>query len=330
MTAVQRPRGLWGWVMLLGLLAGCPDREMPAVPGHHATTAAHAPRLDVAKLGLDRGVTLKALGMPHHRVAELLGAHQVHCRSDLTTQVPSYPEHRVQQELTLRMDKQGHFSVNKTTDPQYGQEVIWTGEWLYPRLRHSLFLRRKPRTGGEPQQIADRLYGLLPAYVELLGRFIEVKRVGTARHAGREGIKISLALAAKPLPPPRYRGRAKRWREGVSARSIEGQAILCARTGAPLKVELKASWRFHPPKGGETRSGIPASLDTGTVGQSKLSFSQSITAVGDAIVIKAPEDDKVKKNVRRVRLEIERQMLAGERPVTGRVDGDDEDEDDGE
>jgi len=319
------PLGRWVGVGIVALLlpGGCRDRADPS----SAPPVLRQTPVSTNRLGVDRATTLAALRMPHHHVAKELGAHVVTCRSTLSTSVPSHPTRKVEEEVTLRADGAGHFAALKHTDPQHGEEVIWTGGWLYSRLRYSVFTRRRPRSTREPTVIADRMYGLLPAYVEILSRFIAVKRVGQGRHGGREGIKVQLSLAQTPGPPPIQRAPARRWRRYVTARAIKGSAILDAKTGAPLSVKLKASWSFHPPKAGESASGIPQAVDRAVVGKTDLIFEQSITEVGKKIAIDPPDPKEVKRSLRRVRLELERQMLTGERPVSGRVDVDDEDDD---
>ena len=320
------PLGSWVGVgiVALSLLGGCRDREPPSVS---APPVARETPVSTDRLGVDRATTLAALRMPHHRATEQLGAHVVTCRSTLTTSVPSHPTRKVEEELTLRADGAGHFAAVKHTDPQHGEEVTWTDGWLYSRLRYSVFTRRRPRSAREPAIIADRMYGLLPAYVEILSRFIAVKRVGPVRHGGREGIKVRLSLAQTPAPPPIQRAPARRWRRHVTARAIEGSAILDAKTGAPLSVKLKAGWSFHPPKAGLPASGIPRAVDRAVVGRTDLVFEQNIAEVGKKVTVDPPDTKEVKRSLRRVRLELERQMLTGERPVSGRVDEDDEDDD---
>lgn len=291
-----------------GLLAafGCStkeDKRPSSVPSASKSK-------ETAQLGADRAATLRALGMPHRRLTQQLGAHALRCRSVLTTRVPSYPERKVEQELALRINRKGEFAAVKQTDPQHGQEAIWTGGWLYLRTRHNFFVRRKPRR-DEASAIADRMYGYLPAYLGLLGRFIAFEKTGTT--AGR--IKLRLRLASSPEPLPAGLPPAKRWRRTITAKTLEGRAELCAKTGVPLKVQLKASWTFHPPARGGSATGVPKALDDRTVGKTTLVFSQEVAEVGQVAAIQPPDPAQTKTNLRRLRPEIERQILTGERPL---------------
>lgn len=306
------PRRASGWVGLLVILASCNGEER----GRPASGASRrgAASIDVRRLGQDLETTLSALRLSHLGIVRALGAHRVSVRSSLKTEVPSLPPRTVEQDVDLRVDAQGSFAATKNTHPQHGQEVIWTGGWLYPRLRYSPFLRRQARP-GEPEAIANRMYGLLPAYVDLLGRFLRVEAAGTAREAGREAVKVRLSLAPSPRTSPGSEAAAKRWRHSVAVKSLEGQALLCARTGAPLRVELRASWTFHPPAGAMPASGIPSALDGRSVGTMTLSFRQEIRDVGQIAAIQPPDRKETRANLRRVRLEYERQILTGERPL---------------
>jgi hypothetical protein len=301
---------------MMVLLGGCRGKTEQDTPSPSRSTS----KLDTARLG-ERVVTLRALAMPHHVIAKHLGAHRVSCRSTLKTHVPSFSERSVTQQLSMAVDAEGRFAATKNTDPQHGEEVVWTGSWLYPRLRHSKFVKRRPRDVREPRRVADRMYGLLPGYVELLGRFMTVKAAGDGKVGGRKVVKVTLGLAADPRPMTAEQAPSRRWRHSVVARKLKGTAALCAKTGVPLAVDLQAEWDFHPPAPGKVpASGVPARLDKKNVGRMALELRQRLSDVGGKVSVTPPDPSQVDQEVRRVRLELERQMLTGERPVAGRVD----------
>jgi hypothetical protein len=266
-------------------------------------------------------VTLRALAAPHAQLAGKLGANKVTASSVLITRLPRGTERKVAQSLTLRMDDKGNFAAVKNTDPQYGNELIWTGGWLYARLRHSKFVKRRARA-GEPRMLAERMYGYLPGYLGLLGRFIDVEAAGEARHLGRAAVKVRLKLDRSPAPLRGARGRSRRWRRTVIAKAIKGEALFDARTGAVLAARLAASWTFNPPKGTRLpRSGIPTAIDGSTVGTMSLTYRQGVEALGGKVPAIGPPPDEEVAEIRRHRLEIERQMLTGERPIPERWSG---------
>lgn len=297
---------------LVALLSACSDRGSGAEPPQPRP----APAASLDREALARGEVrslLGALAMPHHYLAARLGAHRLRCRATLATKVGSQTQ-EVRQEVELRVDAKGRYAALKHTHPQFGQEVIWTGEHLYPRLRHGKFLRRKARA-GEPAAIADRIAGLLPAYVGLLRRFLRIELKGTSSVGGRSVLKLSLGLDPSPRPPPRSAAPARAWRQTISVSSLSGVALLDRESGAPLSVDLRARWSFNPPKGGATASGIPAAIDRDASGTMELSFEQRVSELGAVKAIAPPPEAETIDNPRRVRLELERQMLSGELPL---------------
>jgi hypothetical protein len=269
--------------------------------------------IELKGLGKDRAATLLAMGAPHHRFAAKLGPHKIRCSSTLSTKASNSPERKVEQQVSLSASAKGCFSAVKHTHPQYGQEVIWTGDWLYLRLRHSKYIRRRPRQ-GEPGSIMDRMVGYLPAYVELLGPFITVEEAGRKSHEGRDAVRVKLKLNSRPSPPGSSRSPARRWRETIAAKAIKGDLLLDAQTGAPLQARLAASWTFNlPASGSMPASGITERVDRSQVGTMKLTFEQRVSEIGKDVTIERPPDEKIESTLRQ-RLEIERQILTGERP----------------
>jgi hypothetical protein len=298
-------------VVAVGANAACRGRDAAErAPG----AARSAARIDPPAIAAgDARATLRALRAPQRVVAKLLGAHRLQASSRLRSQVPSAPEREVKLELDLRIDAHGRFAAVKNTHPQHGQEVVWDGKHLYPRLRWSKFVRR-PAEPGEPAEIVDRMAGLLPAYVELLRRFTKLVPDGRVSYLGRDALRVALALEPSPPPPPAL-PPARAWRRTMAVSSLEGKAVIDARSGAPLAVELRASWRFSPPAAVPQRSGIPEKLDPSASGTMELRFEQRVSQIGAVAAIATPPAAEVIDNPRRIRLEIERQMLSGELPI---------------
>jgi hypothetical protein len=217
----------------------------------------------------------------------------------------------VEQQLDLRMDDKGNFAAEKNTHPRYGSEVVWVDGWLYSRQRSSWFIKRRPRR-GEPEALADRLYGLLPAYIELLDRFLKLERDDKGQASG----KINLRLSALPNPAPAAKELAGDWRKTIAIKALEGRVTLDGRSGVPLQAELEARWIFHPPVADTMpASGIPKEIDAKTVGSTTLRFHQRIEDIGKQPALSAPVAQMVRTGIRRQRIEIERQMLIGEHPL---------------
>jgi hypothetical protein len=272
-------------------------------------------KLELSQLGKSRRITLLALTAKQHEINARLGAHQVTCETLLSTVLEGNLTSRVEQKVVLRVDRRGQYRAEKTTHPQYGQEVIWTGGWLYPRLRYSSFIRRRPRP-GEPEEIVDRLVGMLPAYLRLLGRFLTLKPDGREQYEGRPTVRIVLSLNDQPAAPPSRFPRAQQWRASMSVKTLTGRVLLDAKTGAPLQVSLNARWSFHPPSSTALpATGIPTQIEAKRAGTTELIFRQKATALGQIPLILAPAPEEV-TDPRRLRLELERQVLTGELPLS--------------
>jgi hypothetical protein len=259
--------------------------------------------------------------MPHQQLAKGLGAHEVVCHSILKTRFPNEPDKNIEQQVTLRMDPQRNFTVKKTTHPQFGFEAIWAGGWLYPRPRFSKFIKRRP-LAGEPSAIADRMVGLLASYILLLKRFIQLENMGKVKFGDRTVVRVRLKLNPHPQPAPEADdGFAKGWRKTISVKNISGSALLDVQTGAPLNVDLDASWTFLPPVSGPLPvSGIPQKIDEKSVGTTLLRFRQRIGNIGSVAAISPPPQGEIAP-YRRQRIEVERQMLLGERPLSSAESG---------
>ena len=295
------------------LIGGCSDKEpSPALqssatkPGRSVTTSA---------LGQDRAATLAALALPQAYLSDKLGAHELKITSLLVTRLHKKETSKVDQSLSLRVDNKGAYAAVKNTDPQYGNEVIWTPPMLHAKLRYSKFTRRRA-SDREAEAVAERLYGYLPAYVGLLGRFIAVEAAGKATHLGREAIRVKL----KPRKSPTAlragaSASGKGWRRTIAVKTLKGQVLFDVKTGVPLKAKLQATWTFNPPKGAPPRSGIPKVVDPTTVGSMSLTFNQQLVALGAKVAQVDPPPDEAIVKVERRRLEIERQMLLGERTM---------------
>ncbi len=280
-------------------------------------------RLDLAAVAAGREpALLTALKMPRGEIHRRLGVHRAALRSTIVLE-SSARKTTLKQELTLAVAKGGAYQIVKHTSPQYGVELRWIGGKLYPRQRFSKFYARVPRDRQEPAQLAERLGGLLPAYVRLLERFVKPTLVKRETFAGRSALRVRLEARVKPRPlAPTRRSRsgrarvaskARAWRRSVAVESLAGSVLLDAKTGAPLSAKLDARWTFVEPAGTRLpKSGIPETLGD-TRGKAALSFEEKATLGGAVTVTPPPAKDLI--DVRRRRLEVERQIVEGERPL---------------
>ena len=246
-----------------------------------------------------------------------LSGHRLTIKAATSTTVPGYPTREVVQEMTWRADDNQSFHLRKDTHEQYGQEVILHDGWLYTRLRHSKFVRRRPRE-GEADQILDRMASYLPDYAALLGPFLKMEPAGKGKLGSREGAKMRLSLRETPLPAgPAARGPARRWRSSVAVTALSGEILFDLLTGVPLSVDLKARLTFKAPRPGKVApaNGIPSVLSDKLKGTMTLALTQRVDQVGEVGALKPPPAEDTVTDVRRRRLDHERQLFSGERTL---------------
>ncbi|MCK5795823.1 MAG: hypothetical protein KAI47_01470, partial [Deltaproteobacteria bacterium] len=185
---------------------------------------------------------------------------------------------------------------------------------LYPRLRYSRFYARDPKDPGEPDRLAERVAGLFPVYMRLLGRFAKISLDPQKTiHEGREALTVLLTLRASPSAAPSTElAPAKRWRRSTQVSELKGRVLLDAKSGVPLVTQVKARWRYREPAGAPPASGIPAHLGEGWV-TTTLDFAERLRPGPVAAIV--PPLGKELVDIRRRRLEVERQMVQGERPL---------------
>ena len=291
------------------LLCGCQGRPSPT------EKASKKPAIKAA--ASVRLTPRQALAMGGHVLVRALSGHRLSIKATTSSVVSGYPTRKVIQEMTWLVDGKGNFRVRKDTHKQYGQEVILHDGWLYARLRYSKFVRRRPRQ-GEAHEILDRMASHLPDYAELLERFLKMEPAGEGKLGQMEGTRVSLSLRETPLPAGEAAsGPARRWRASVAVTALSGTILFDEVTGVPLSVDLKANLTFKAPRPGKAppASGIPSVLSDKLKGTMSLALTQRAERVGKAEPVKPPPAEETITDVRRRRLDLERQLLSGERPL---------------
>jgi len=310
----------------LWLVTACGARSasVPATSGagEPARVAGGSP----APLGASPGAAperlLEALQQPWSAFARPLGPHRVRLHARSLRSGPGLPMARVEQHVDLVWGAGGRLWVRKDTHDQYGLELRWIDDWLYLRQRWNRFIRRRALDRQEPLRLADCAYGLLPDELALLGRFLKLGPARAVTVLGRAAWQVSLLRAerAGELAPGEQQAleaqSARRWRRSLQVEELSGTAAIDRLTGAPLLARVRARCSFTLPAGPSDATGIPRLASPGGArGQLELELEQRVIDLGEAIGIAAPPADEVVAEVRGRRLEIERQMVLGERPV---------------
>jgi|GEM_PF-5862214 hypothetical protein len=291
--------------LLFGLAMGCSSSDHGAEktrpPQRTKNKGSDAKSAQRANSGQSTD-NLELLLRPHSQWSRTLGAHRYRAKATVTQSSAGKEKKTVVVEADVLVDEKGNYSGAKNTSSQFGQEVIWVDGWLYVRRRHSRFLRRRPK-GAEAKKKLNQLAGALPAYLKLLRPHIELNS------------SSSFIRRASPLKATGTSTLAHRWRRSIRLQAVEGGVKFDASSRIPLNTKLKASWDHLLPQAGDHDNGLPPIVTDGRRGQMVIDFEQSITLLKDPPQISAPVAEDVLYNARRQRLEVERQMLLGERKI---------------
>ena len=204
---------------------------------------------------------LSALDLDAEEVARRLGSYEwsaavewsVTRQGDDAVRVRAVERHRVRQSAT------GDFEVAAELDPgggpgsETGKEVVFAGGMTYARARYAPFRERPTDRGRDARRFRDESFRLPADVARLLGDALAVAPAGDVTVLGRPGKRFKLSLArgaAAPPPPARPAGapapdddtkRRLLFLEGKHPASADGELVLDAATGAPLRVRLQAA-----------------------------------------------------------------------------------------
>ena len=133
--------------------------------------------------------------------------------------------------------------------------------------RYGKFVRRKIE-GDELERLRATAETAAASDLKLVLRFVQAREAGTATVAGHAGVKVTLSARQTPDAAPVETEPGRAWRQTVNVRYIDGDAVLDAKTGAPLSVRLEAQYTF-------VRDGKPV--------QATLGYKQTTSAQSEAV-----------------------------------------------
>lgn len=203
-----------------------------------------------------------ALSMSADDVARRLGSFEwtaavewtVAREGDDARRVRSAERHRVRQSAA------GDFEATAEVDPglgpgsETGKDIVFTGGHTYARAKYAPFRERPTDRGRDARRFRDESFDLAASAVRLYGGTLTFTPAGEATVLGRAArrFRIGLASGAAPAAPaPRPAGapapdddtrRRARFREGRVPASADGELLLDAATGAPLRVRLTGAF----------------------------------------------------------------------------------------
>lgn len=203
-----------------------------------------------------------ALALGAGEIADRLGSFEWTAAVDWTVsrdgeaaaQVRAAERHRLRQVAT------GEFEVEAEVDPglgagsETGKHVVWTGGMTYARARGAPFRERPTDRGRDARRFRDESFGVARAVAALHGAALTFEPAGEATTLGRRALRYRLALApgAEPAAAPARTfpggkpdddtARRLAFLDGRLPRRAEGELVVDAETGAPLRVRLASTF----------------------------------------------------------------------------------------
>jgi hypothetical protein len=251
-----RPAALACAALLLAACSGAPDDDgRRRLFATRAAGGAEAGPFDFSRPG-------DALLLDADEVARRLGSFEwaagvewsVATQGAEATQVRAVERHRVRQSAT------GEFDVSAGVDPglgpgsETGRDVVHARGMTFARAKHAPWRERPTDRGRDARRFREESFGIPRDVARLFGDALAVAPAGEATVLGRRGRRFVLSLAPGGAPTaaaPRPEGapapdedtrRRARFAEGRVPTSAEGELVLDAETGAPLRVRLSGAF----------------------------------------------------------------------------------------
>lgn len=171
----------------------------------------------------------------------------------------------------LRQSATGEFHVEADVDPglgpgsDTGKEIVYAGGMTYARARYAPFRERPTDRGRDARRFRDESFRVAHALAALYGDALALEPAGESTVAGRSARRFRLSLApgapqaaAKPrvlptgAPDPDSAARFA-FLDARVPESAEGELLLDAATGAPLRVRLAGSFTVKDAPGVRAR-----------------------------------------------------------------------------
>jgi hypothetical protein len=199
--------------------------------------------IDTARL-VEPAQLVRALVMPGRTVDKKLGARRIDASGTMKVEPPGRPAESLDEVWRLSSDGGGALHLLHDNSRSQGFEAIVTGGDIYVRPRWGKMVKRKPE-GDEVERLRASIEGVAGEYLGLLQRFIKVKDNGHAQVAGRNGVRLKLVASAQPGALTPEQDPAKKWRDTVQPKYIDGEVVVDAGSGAPLVADVQASYTFQ-------------------------------------------------------------------------------------
>jgi hypothetical protein len=173
---------------------------------------------------------------------------------DDALRVRAVERHRVRQSVT------GDFEVVTDVDPglgpgsETGKQVVRAGGMTYGRAKHAPFRERPTDRGRDARLFRAESFSLPLSVARLYGDALAFAPAGETTVLGRPARRYRITLAKDASPPPTAAHpegppapdadtlRRRAFLEGRIPRSADGELVLDAASGAPLRVRIAGTF----------------------------------------------------------------------------------------
>jgi hypothetical protein len=226
--------------------------------------------IDVAKLTQPEEL-VRALQLSGRALDGKLGAHRMDATESLKLELGDRQTAELEETFAVQADGRGGVHLVHDNSRGNGFEAVALGNDVYVKPRYGKFVKRKVEA-DEVERLRATAETAAASDLRLVLRFVQAREAGTATIAGHPGIKVSLSARSSPDAAAAEPDPARKWRQTVNVRYIDGDAVLDAKTGAPLTVRLEAQYTF-------VRDGKPV--------QATLGYKQTTAPQSEAIAAPA-------------------------------------------
>jgi len=217
-----------------------------------AMTGCHAGKASVATEESEKPVVasdvLRLIRLSHDEVLRRVGAHRFSSTDRIVITVGDSTD-VLEEKHTLEVSRDGAYRAVTENSKDQGREIVFVAGDIFVRPRYGTFIRRRPES-GEASRLRAETFGTLPAALEYLGRFVDVKDEGTATWEGRDVRQFALGLLHQPRPHKVEDQPARAWRSTVEVQELSGTVRIDVKTRCVLQAALKAQYTFR--RGDET------------------------------------------------------------------------------
>jgi hypothetical protein len=115
---------------------------------------------------------------------------------------------------------------------------------MYLRPRFGKYHRRAPSDPEEPARVRNEIYATLAAYLEPLALRAELTDAGSSSVAGRATRVVKIKTAPQARKAAAQEHLHRKWREGTTVESVEGEIAVDKETGVALRATVSGRLAF--------------------------------------------------------------------------------------